>query len=135
MLSFQDLFSKLIGTSAPEVPVPDPRSFSREVWVQEGSAFTFRCENQRFGDRASFCVTQSALQDLEPELSALTAAAAFEALRPVIYGAALERMRVASPMVQHVLTAHQLRAIQRKVSGTPRFPRVARTRTERAGES
>ena len=115
--------------------MPDPRSFSPEVWVQECEAFTFRCENQRFGDRATFCVTQSALQDLEPELSALTAAAAFEALRPVIYGAARERMRVAFPMVQHVLTTPQIRAVQQEVPGTPRRPKAVRTRTERAGES
>ena len=113
--------------------MPDPRSFSPEVWVQELNAFTFQCENQRFGDRATFCVTQSALQVLEPDLH-FDAAAAFEALRPLIYGAAVECMRVASPMVQHDLTAHQLRAIQ-QLSETLRCPKVARMRTESAGES
>ena len=124
MLSLQALFSKLIGQPVPEVPVPDPRSFSPEVWVQERKAFIFHCENRRFGDKATFCVTQSALQDLEPQLR-FEPEAAFDALRPVIYGAALERMRVASPMVQHVLTAHQLWAVRQEVlspSANRRWP-------------
>ena len=94
--------------------MPATRNFSPEVWVKERKAFIFQCENQRFGDKTTFCVTQSALQDLEPQLR-FEPSAAFEALRPVIYGAALERMREASPMIQHVLTAHQLRAVQQGV--------------------
>jgi hypothetical protein len=91
------------------------RNFTPEVWLKERQAFIFRCETQRYGDKATFCVTQSALQDLEP-LKRFEPAAAFDALRPVIYGAALERMRVASAMVQHVLTAHELWAIREEVS-------------------
>ena len=121
MLSLQAILSKLIGQPASEVPVPDPRDFSPEVWVKERKAFIFQCNDRRFGDKATFCVPQVALQDLEPQLR-FEPSAAFEALRPVIYGAALERMREASPMIQHVLTAHQLRAVRQEVSspGTAR---------------
>ena len=98
--------------------MPELRNFSPEVWVKERKAFIFQCENQRYGDKATFCVTQSALQDLEPK-KRFEPAAAFDALRPVIYGAALERMRVASPMVQHVLTAHQLWVIRQEVLSPP----------------
>jgi hypothetical protein len=37
---------------------------------------------------------------------------AFDALRSVIYCAALERVRLGSSMTQHVITAHELRAIE-----------------------
>ena len=114
MLSLQAILSKLIGQPESEVPVPEARNFSPEVWVKERKAFIFQCENRRFGDKATFCVTQLALQDLEPQLR-FEPSAAFEALRPVIYGAALECMREASPMIQHVLTSHQLRAVQQEV--------------------
>ena len=97
--------------------MPVTRNFSPEVWVRERKAFIFQYENHRFGNRTTFYVSQLALQDLEPRLR-FEPAAAFEALRPVIYGAALECMKVASPRVQHVLTAHQLQAARQEVLST-----------------
>ena len=108
-------FQKRIGPS-PEVPVGTLKSFSAEIWVKERAAFVFQLEKQRYGDKATFCVPQSTLQQLEPNLRA-DPTAAFDALRPLIYWAALARMReTAGMMHQHVLTAHELMASQPDVS-------------------
>ena len=99
-------------TSNQEVGnMSEPRSFSTEIWVADREAFIFRCLNQRFGDKSTFCVPRSTLQALKPRQRFMPAAA-FDALRPVIYLAATERIRAASAIVQHTLTAHELRAAE-----------------------
>ena len=106
-------FQKRIGPS-PEVPVGTLKSFSAEIWVKERAAFVFQLEKERYGDKATFCVPQSTLQQLEPNLRA-DPTAAFDALRPLIYWAALARMNETAGMTQqHVLTAHELLASQPK---------------------
>ena len=89
----------------------ESRSFSSEIWVSDREAFIFRCTDQRFGDRSTFCVPRSTLQALKPRHRFMPAAA-FEALRTLIYLAATERLRAAGAMVQHTLTAHEIRAAE-----------------------
>jgi hypothetical protein len=89
----------------------ESRCFSPEIWVAEREVFVFRCLNQRFGDRSTFCLPQSALQALKPR-QRFVPAAAFDEMRPLIYLAATERLLVAGAMVRHTLTAHELRAAE-----------------------
>ena len=87
------------------------RSFSAEVWIPDRGAFVFQFRDRRFSDLATFCVPQATLRELQPEYPFL-AAAAFEALRPLIYQAAVERIRTGGTMVQHVMTPHELRVLR-----------------------
>lgn len=87
------------------------RRLSPEIWVAEREAFIFQFQDRRFGDRASFCVPQATLKEMRPRYP-FNPAAAFDALRSLIYSAALERVRLGSAMAQHVITAEELRGIE-----------------------
>ena len=87
------------------------RQLSPEIWVSDREAFVFRLQDHRFSDRATFCVPQTTLKELRPAYP-FDPAVAFDALRSVIYSAALERVRLGSAMAQHVITAHELRAVR-----------------------
>jgi hypothetical protein len=65
-----------------------------EMWVAGPQAFLFRCQDVRRGDRWTFCVSRSTLQELEPRVP-FKPAEAFDALRARIHSAASARMKVA----------------------------------------
>ena len=88
------------------------RSFSPETWVPDREAFIFRFQDRSFGDKATFCVPGSTLKEMQHR-HPFDPVAAFDTFRSVIYRVALERIRSGSAMVQHVITAHELRAFSR----------------------
>ena len=85
------------------------RRLTPEAWVSDREAFVFQLQDRRFGDRATFCVPLTTLKEMRPAYP-FVPAVAFDALRSVIYSAALEHVRLGSAMAQHVITAHELRA-------------------------
>ena len=93
----------------PSKPRGETRaSFSAETWVAGPEAFIFRCQDPRRGDRWTFCVSRTTLQELDPT-QPFKPVAAFDALRARIHSAASARMRVADPLVQQVLSAYDIR--------------------------
>ena len=86
-------------------------SFCPETWVPKQAAFIFRLLNRRPGDVSIFCVPEATLKELQPG-NPFRRVAAFDALRPLIYGAALEHIRTGSSAIQHVLTTQELKALQ-----------------------
>ena len=87
----------------------ESRSFSAEIWASDREAFIFRFRDYRFGELATFFVPEATLKELRPE-DPFRPESAFDALRPLIYEAALEHIRTGSSMSQHVMTPHELRA-------------------------
>jgi len=92
----------------------EARTFSAEMWVPDRDAFIFRIKDRRVGDLATFCVPGSTLHEYQPK-DPFEPAAAFDALRPLIYRAALERIRTGSGAPQLVITPHELRVIERSM--------------------
>jgi hypothetical protein len=88
----------------------ESRSFSAETWASDREAFIFRFHDYRFGDLATFFVPESTLKELRPD-GPFRPESAFDALRPLIYEAALEHIRTGSSMSQHVVTPHELREL------------------------
>ena len=104
----------LHGDSRIHTMVPDPArgetrtSFSAETWMPGPEAFIFHCQNPRRGDRWTFSVSRSTLEELEPK-DPFQPAAAFDAVRSRVHSAASARMKVADPTVQQVLSAYDIR--------------------------
>jgi hypothetical protein len=95
--------------TAPNKPRGDTRAtFGPETWVAGPEAFIFWCQDPRRGERWTFCVSRSTLEELAPSKS-MKPSAAFDAFRAGIHSAASARMRVADPLVQQVLSAYDIR--------------------------
>ena len=95
--------------TASNKPRGDTRAtFGAETWVAGPEAFIFWCQDPRRGERWTFCVSRSTLEELAPTKS-MKPSAAFEAFRAGIHSAASARMRVADPLVQQVLSAYDIR--------------------------
>ena len=86
----------------------DARSFSAETWVSALQSLQFRCHDPRRGDMWTFCLSTQALHDLHPE-EPFVPAAVFNTFRAAIYSAAFNRMEIADPVVQHELSAADVR--------------------------
>lgn len=98
-----------IAATTPDKTRGETRStFESETWVAGPQAFLFRCQDARRGDRWTFCVSRSTLEELEPRVP-FKPAVAFDALRARIHSAASARMKVADPTVQQVLSAYDIR--------------------------
>lgn len=96
--------------------------------MPDRQAFFFQLQDRPFGERATFCVPRSTLEDMRPG-SPFDPVEAFDALRSVIYSAALERVRLSGSVRQHVITAHELRIIE--TTGPTALP--ARRQPDAAG--
>ena len=87
--------------------------------MPDRQAFFFQLQDRPFGERATFCVTRSTLEEMRPG-NPFDPVEAFDALRSVIYSAALERVRLGGSVTQQVITAHELRIIE--ATGPSRVP-------------
>jgi len=94
-------------------PETDLMQMGMEAWSTKRQAFIFRCSDARKGDRWTFVVSQSVLEELHgSSMGASALAALFDALRPRIYQAAQSRMMTdADPTAQQVLSADDIREV------------------------
>ena len=72
-----------------------------ESWISGRETFMFRC-NRSNGERWTFVIDRTALQNLDPDGEP---ALIFDEHRPLIYQAARRRMAIGRPDQQHVITA------------------------------
>ena len=76
--------------------------FSPEIWDAEGKMYVFRCYPAARIERWTFRVQRATLEKLEADGSKQRATA-FDRYKDAIYDAAIRRMRIGDPEVEHVL--------------------------------
>jgi hypothetical protein len=84
------------------------RIFQWKTWVKDGEMFVIQCHDPRRGNRWTFRVLTSTLQEVQQDVP-FDPAAAFDALRGAIYSAAYYRMRFADPIYEQALSSDDLR--------------------------
>jgi hypothetical protein len=99
--------------------------FSPEVYDPERGLYRFRCYLTAYVERWTFWIAEATLRELPPACRALEGDSLFCCLKQVIHQAALVRMSVGDPDVEHVLTLHDFKQMSTLADEGAQAPEVS----------